>query len=106
STMSAVRLARGFTGRSKIIKFNGCYHGHSDSLLVAAGSGALTHGKPDSAGVPQETAAQTIVLPYNDEAALEAAFAANPEQIAAIIVESYPANAGFILPLPGYLEAL
>ena len=75
ATMSAVRLARGYTGRSLIVKFAGCYHGHSDSLLVAAGSGALTHGEPDSAGVPRELAALTLVLPFNDTAALERAFA-------------------------------
>lgn len=106
ATMSAIRLARGFTGRSLIIKFAGCYHGHSDSLLVAAGSGALTHGEPDSAGVPRELAALTLVLPYNDPAAVRRAFAQYPGQIAAIIVEPYPGNAGFYLPRPGYLEFL
>jgi glutamate-1-semialdehyde 2,1-aminomutase len=106
ATMSAIRLARGFTGRDKIVKFDGCYHGHSDSLLVAAGSGALTHGEPDSAGVPKAFAELTIVLPYNDPAALEAAFAAAGDQIAAVIVESYPANAGLVLPQPGFLELL
>ena len=106
ATMSAIRLARGFTGRDYIVKFNGCYHGHSDSLLVAAGSGALTHGKPDSAGVPAAFAEKTIVLPYNDPEGLEATFAAQGEQIAAIIVESYPANAGLVFPRPGYLELL
>ena len=106
ATMSAIRLARGFTKRDKIVKFDGCYHGHSDSLLVAAGSGALTHGEPDSAGVPQSFADQTIVLPYNDVEALETLFAARGEEIAAIIVESYPANAGFVLPRPGYLDLL
>ncbi|MFZ1056752.1 MAG: glutamate-1-semialdehyde 2,1-aminomutase, partial [Opitutaceae bacterium] len=103
ATMSAVRLARGFTKRDKIIKFSGCYHGHSDSLLVKAGSGALTHGNPDSAGVPAAFARETIVLPYNDPAALEAAFAANPGAIAAVIIEPYPANVGLILPQAGYL---
>ena len=103
ATMSAVRLARGFTKRDKIIKFSGCYHGHSDSLLVKAGSGALTHGNPDSAGVPAAFARETIVLPFNDPAALEAAFAANPGAIAAVIIEPYPANVGLILPLAGYL---
>ncbi|GHC03051.1 glutamate-1-semialdehyde 2,1-aminomutase [Cerasicoccus arenae] len=106
ATMSAIRLARGYTKRNKIIKFAGCYHGHVDSLLVAAGSGALTLGTPDSAGVPPSFAAETIVLPYNDVAALEAAFAEHPDEIAAIIVEPYPANCGLILPLPGYLQKL
>jgi glutamate-1-semialdehyde 2,1-aminomutase len=104
--MSAIRLARGYTKRDCIVKFNGCYHGHSDSLLVAAGSGALTHGEPDSAGVPKAFAEKTIVLPYNDAAALEALFAARGEEIAAIIVESYPANAGLVFPKPGYLALL
>ena len=106
ATMSAIRLARGYTGRRMIIKFAGCYHGHADSLLVAAGSGALTHGEPDSAGVPSEIAALTLVLPYNDPTAVEQAFAQYPDQIAAIIVEPYPGNAGFYLPKPGYLEYL
>ncbi|BCU77013.1 glutamate-1-semialdehyde 2,1-aminomutase [Luteolibacter sp. LG18] len=106
ATMSAIRVARGFTKRDYIIKFDGCYHGHSDSLLVAAGSGALTHGEPDSAGVPKAFAEKTIVLPYNDPEALEKVFAAQGDQIAAIIVESYPANAGFVLPKPGYLDLL
>ena len=106
ATMSAIRLARGFTRRDCIVKFDGCYHGHSDSLLVAAGSGALTHGEPDSAGVPKAFAEKTLVLPYNDPMALEALFAARGEEIAAIIVESYPANAGLIFPRPGYLELL
>jgi glutamate-1-semialdehyde 2,1-aminomutase len=106
ATMSAIRLARGFTKRDYIVKFNGCYHGHSDSLLVAAGSGALTHGEPDSAGVPKAFAEKTIVLSYNDPSALEALFAARGEEIAAIIVESYPANAGLIFPKPGYLDLL
>ena len=104
ATMSAIRLARGFTRRDKIIKFAGCYHGHSDSLLIKAGSGALTHGNPDSAGVPASFARETIVLPYNDTAALDAAFAANPEQIACIILEPYIGNVGFIKPDPGYLD--
>ena len=106
ATMSAIRLARGFTKRDYIVKFDGCYHGHSDSLLVAAGSGALTHGEPDSAGVPKAFAEKTIVLPYNDVEALETLFAAQGELIAAIIVESYPANAGLVLPRPGYLALL
>jgi len=106
ATMSAIRLARGFTGRDKVIKFAGCYHGHVDSLLVKAGSGALTLGNPDSAGVPASFAEETIVLPYNDLNAVREAFSSAPEQIAAIIVEPYPANCGLILPLPGYLEGL
>ncbi len=106
ATMSAIRLARGFTKRDLIVKFDGCYHGHSDSLLVAAGSGALTHGKPDSAGVPSDFAKNTLVLSYNDTAALDAIFTEQGDRIAAVIVESYPANAGFVLPLPGYLDHL
>ena len=106
ATMSAVRLARGFTGRDKVIKFEGCYHGHVDSLLVAAGSGALTHGTPDSAGVPSAFAAETIILPYNDLEKVEAVFAELGDQIAAVIVESYPANAGLIFPKEGYLQGL
>jgi glutamate-1-semialdehyde 2,1-aminomutase len=106
ATMSAIRLARGFTKRDKIVKFAGCYHGHSDSLLVAAGSGALTHGNPDSAGVPASFARETIVLPYNDTAAIDAAFAANPGQISCIIVEPYIGNVGFIKPDAGYLQHL
>src|ERR1700710_2242115 len=98
ATMSCIRLARGFTGRDRIVKFEGCYHGHVDSLLVAAGSGARTHGRPDSAGVPAAFAELTTTLPYNDVAALEECFAKDGSQIAAIIVESYPANAGLILP--------
>ena len=104
--MSAIRLARGFTGRDKIIKFDGCYHGHADSLLVKAGSGALTFGNPDSAGVPAAFTQHTIVLPFNDSEAVRAAFAANPKQIAGIIVEPVPGNAGLYLPRPGYLEFL
>jgi len=104
--MSAIRLARGFTGRDKIIKFDGCYHGHADSLLVKAGSGALTFGNPDSAGVPAAFTQHTIVLPYNDREAVKAAFAANPNQIAGIIVEPVPGNAGLYLPQPGYLTFL
>jgi len=106
ATMSAIRLARGFTGRQKVIKFDGCYHGHVDSLLVAAGSGALTHGEPDSAGVPDDLAALTITLPFNDEDAVRHAFAEAGSDIAALIVEPYPANAGLILPKEGYLEFL
>jgi glutamate-1-semialdehyde 2,1-aminomutase len=106
ATMSAIRLARGFTKRDKIIKFAGCYHGHSDSLLVAAGSGALTHGHPDSAGVPAAFARETVVLPYNDVAALNAGFAANPQKIACVILEPYIGNVGFIKPDAGYLQAV
>jgi len=104
--MSAIRLARGFTKRDKIIKFDGCYHGHTDSLLVKAGSGALTFGHPDSAGVPAAFTQHTIVLPFNDIESVRAAFAANPQQIAGIIVEPVPGNAGLYLPKPGYLEFL
>ena len=104
--MSAIRLARGFTKRDKIIKFDGCYHGHADSLLVKAGSGALTFGHPDSAGVPAAFTQHTIVLPFNDTEAVKAAFAANKNQIAGIIVEPVPGNAGLYLPKPGYLEFL
>ena len=106
ATMSAIRLARGYTGRDKIIKFAGCYHGHVDSLLVKAGSGALTLGNPDSAGVPASFAAETLVLPYNDLDAVTETVSNQPDQVAAIIVEPYPANCGLILPLPGYLEGL
>lgn len=106
ATMSAVRLARGFTGRDKVVKFEGCYHGHVDSLLVAAGSGALTHGEPDSAGVPSAFAAETIILPYNDLEKVRAVFSEMGDQIAAVIVESYPANAGLIFPKEGYLQGL
>ena len=106
ATMSAIRLARGFTGRDRLVKFDGCYHGHSDSLLVAAGSGALTHGHPDSVGVPRAFAELTTVLPFNDEAALEELFEKKGHEIAALIVEPYPANAGLILPKPGFLQKL
>ncbi len=106
ATMSCLRLARGFTGRKKIIKFEGCYHGHVDALLVKAGSGALTHGQPNSAGVPDEFADLTIALPFNDLAAVRAAFRDNPGQIAAIILEPIPANAGLYFPQSGFLEGL
>jgi len=106
ATMSCVRLARGFTKRDRIIKFDGCYHGHVDALLVAAGSGALTNGQPDSAGIPASYAALTTVLPYNDVEALDECFAKVGHEVAAVIVESYPANAGLILPQPGYLQKL
>lgn len=104
--MSAIRLARGFTRRDKIIKFDGCYHGHADSLLVRAGSGALTFGNPDSAGVPASFTQHTIVAPYNDVEAVKDIFAANKGEIAGIIVEPVPGNAGLYLPKPGYLEFL
>ena len=106
ATMSAIRLARGFTKRDKIIKFDGCYHGHVDSLLVKAGSGALTFGHPDSAGVPPAFTQHTIVLPYNDPTAVKQTFQANSGQIAGIIIEPVPGNAGLYLPKPGYLEFL
>ena len=106
ATMSCLRLARGFTGREKIVKLEGCYHGHVDSLLVRAGSGALTLGQPDSAGVPRDLAALTITLPFNDAAAVEEVFAREKDGIAAVIVEPLPANAGLIPPLPGYLQKL
>ena len=104
--MSAIRLARGFTKRDKIIKFDGCYHGHVDSLLVRAGSGALTFGHPDSAGIPAAFTSHTIVAPYNDVEAVKTIFAANKNEIAGIIVEPVPGNAGLYLPQPGYLEFL
>ena len=106
ATMSCIRLARGFTGRDRVVKFEGCYHGHVDSLLVKAGSGALTHGQPDSAGVPRALAELTTALPYNDPDALRATFAELGSEIAAVIVEAVPANAGLFLPRPGYLELM
>jgi glutamate-1-semialdehyde 2,1-aminomutase len=106
ATMSCLRLARGFTKRDKIIKFEGCYHGHVDSLLVKAGSGALTHGRPDSAGVPASLADLTIVLPFNDLGAVQEALQANHGEVAAIILEPVPANAGLYLPESGFLEGL
>jgi glutamate-1-semialdehyde 2,1-aminomutase len=104
--MSAIRLARGFTGRPFVIKFEGCYHGHADALLVKAGSGLATFGIPGSAGVPPETAMHTLALPYNDLNAVEAAFASHPDQIACIILEPVVGNAGTIAPQPGYLAGL
>ena len=104
--MSAIRLARGFTGRDKIIKFDGCYHGHADSLLVKAGSGALTFGHPDSAGVPADFAKHTLALPFNDTEAVKACFEANTGQIAGVILEPVPGNAGLYVPKPGYLKFL
>jgi glutamate-1-semialdehyde 2,1-aminomutase len=106
ATMSAIRLARAATGRKIIVKFEGCYHGHSDGLLVKAGSGVATFGIPGSAGVPEEIAHLTLALPYNDLAAVETAFAAHPGEIAANIVEPIVGNAGCIPPAPGYLEGL
>jgi len=106
ATMSALRLARGFTGRDKVVKFAGCYHGHGDSFLISAGSGALTMGTPDSPGITHGTARDTIVLPYNDVDAVRTAFAAEPAAIACVIVEPYVGNMGLVLPKPGYLAAL
>jgi glutamate-1-semialdehyde 2,1-aminomutase len=106
ATMSALRLARGYTGRGKIVKFEGCYHGHGDSLLVKAGSGALTFGQPSSAGVPAAIAGETIVVPYNDLPAVEAAFKAEPAGIAGIIVEPIAGNMNLVRPQPGFLEGL
>jgi len=106
ATMSALRLARGYTGRSKIVKFEGCYHGHGDSLLVKAGSGALTFGQPSSAGIPPAIANETIVLPYNDLGAVEAALRANGDDIACIIVEPVVGNMNLIAPRPEFLPGL
>ena len=106
ATMSAIRLARGFTGRDYIIKFEGCYHGHADSLLVKAGSGALTLGEPSSAGVPAATAATTITLSYNDIGAVHRAFNKWGPRIAAVIVEPVAGNMNLVLPQPGFLETL
>ena len=106
ATMSALRVARGFTGRRKILKFDGCYHGHADSLLVAAGSGVATLGIPGSPGVPEATVADTLVAPFNDVSAVEAAVAAHGRDLAAIIVEPVCGNMGTVAPKPGYLEAL
>ena len=106
ATMSALRLARGYTGRGKIVKFEGCYHGHGDSLLVKAGSGALTFGTPSSAGVPPAIANETIVLPFNDLAAVDAAFRAEGERIAGIIVEPVAGNMNLVMPRPEFLPGL
>ncbi|MCC7547555.1 MAG: glutamate-1-semialdehyde 2,1-aminomutase [Burkholderiales bacterium] len=106
ATMSAIRLARGFTGRSRIVKFEGCYHGHADSLLVKAGSGALTFGVPSSAGVPPEVTAHTLVLDFNDLAGVEHAFAQQGKDIAAVIVEPVAGNMNLVAPAPGFLQGL
>lgn len=106
AAMSSIRLARGFTGRDKLIKFDGCYHGHADSLLVQAGSGALTHGRPDSAGVPKSFADLTISLPFNDVDLVRKAFAENKNQIACVILEPIPANAGLYFPKENFLSIL
>ena len=106
ATMSAIRLARGFTGRDLLIKFEGCYHGHSDSLLVKAGSGMLTFGNPSSGGVPADVARHTLVLDYNDSAGLEAAFAKHGSQIAAVIVEAVAGNMNLIAPRPDFLQTM
>src|SRR5205085_4355368 len=104
AVMSALRLARGFTGRKLLVKFEGCYHGHSDFLLVKAGSGALTFGNPSSAGVPEETAAHTVVLNYNDSAQLRELFARQGKDIAGVIVEPVAGNMNLVLPAAGFLE--
>ncbi|MCL2657034.1 MAG: glutamate-1-semialdehyde 2,1-aminomutase [Betaproteobacteria bacterium] len=106
ATMSAIRLARGFTGRDAIVKFEGCYHGHADSLLVKAGSGALTYGNPSSGGVPADFAKHTLVLPYNDVAALEAVFAARGQEIATVILEPVVGNMNLVRPSDAFLQAL
>ena len=104
ATMSAIRLARGFTSRDIVIKFDGCYHGHSDGLLVQAGSGVLTLGLPNSPGVPDSVARHTLTLPFNDSEAVRAAFTQYPDQVAAVIMEPVAGNMGCIPPLPGFLE--
>lgn len=106
ATMSAIRVARGFTGRDKIIKFEGCYHGHGDSFLISAGSGAMTMGTPDSPGITRGTANDTLLAPYNNLPAVEQLIAANPNQIAALILEPVVGNMGCVLPEPGYLQGL
>jgi glutamate-1-semialdehyde 2,1-aminomutase len=106
AAMSAVRLARGFTGRDKIVKFEGCYHGHADPMLVKAGSGALTFGQPDSPGVPAGTAKHTLTATFNDPSSVRRLFDRNRGQIAAVIVEPIPGNMGVVLPAPGFLDEL
>jgi glutamate-1-semialdehyde 2,1-aminomutase len=106
ATMSALRLARGFTGRERLIKFAGCYHGHADAFLISAGSGALTNGVPDSPGITAGVAADTIVVEFNDLADVAAAFAAYPGEVAAVIVEPVVGNMGLVLPQPGFLAGL
>jgi len=106
ATMTAIRLARGYTGRPKIIKFAGCYHGHSDALLVRAGSGALTFSNPDSEGVPEAFASLTLVAEYNDIGSVEAYLKANPDSVAAVIIEPVPGNMGVVLPEPDFLSRL
>jgi glutamate-1-semialdehyde 2,1-aminomutase len=106
ATMTAIRIARGYTGRKLIVKFEGCYHGHADSLLVKAGSGALTFGNPSSAGVPEETAAHTLVVDYNDVAQIRALFEKRGKEIAGVIVEPVAGNMNLVLPASGFLEAL
>ena len=106
ATMTAIRLARGYTGRDKIVKFEGCYHGHSDSLLVKAGSGLLTFGNPSSAGVPSDLTQHTIVLPYNDVAALNQAFSEFPDQIAGVILEPIAGNMNLVRAMPEFVQAL
>src|SRR5690606_26534697 len=106
ATLAALRLARGYTGRNKILKFEGCYHGHSDSLLIKAGSGVATLGLPDSPGVPEGTAKNTVTVPYNDIEAVKVAFEHFGEDIAGVIVEPVAGNMGVVPPVEGFLEGL
>src|SRR6185295_6415184 len=105
-SMTAIRLARGFTGRNLIVKFEGCYHGHADSLLVKAGSGALTFGNPSSAGVPADTASHTVVLDFNSVSQVRSIFERQGKDIAGVIVEPVAGNMNLVLPAPGFLEGL